>query len=140
MAMDLLSRREHSRRELIQKLTARGFDEQECLGVIDQLTSDGLQSDSHFAESFASARVSRGSGPVRIVYELEQRGVVRQVIDQCLEELSTDWHALAREVRRKRFGSELPVEYKEKARQARFLQQRGFTSEQAMAAMYDATD
>jgi regulatory protein len=33
-------------------------------------------------------------------------------------------------VRRKRFGDEPPQDYKERARQSRFLQYRGFTSDQ----------
>ena len=140
MAMDLLSRREHSRRELVQKLTARGVDGQECEQVVDQLAAEGLQNDARFAESFINSRVDRGSGPVKIRHELDQRGVSSELIDTCLLDLAADWSALARSVRQKRFGSEQPVDYKEKARQARFLQQRGFTAEQAMGAMDKSAD
>ena len=140
VAMDLLSRREHSRRELIRKLAARGFSEEECENAVELLALEGLQSDQRFTESFVAARVGRGNGPVRIRHELEQRGISSDVVDQCLVESQTDWQDLARTVRRKKFGSDLPAEYKEKARQARFLQQRGFTAGQSMGAMDDGTD
>jgi regulatory protein len=46
-----------------------------------------------------------------------------------------DWLETIRAVRRKRFGPDLPREYAERARQARFLQYRGFDSEQIRSAL-----
>ena len=140
MAMDLLSRREHSRDELVRKLAARGFQGTECELTVEQLAVEGLQSDQRFSESFVNARVGRGNGPVRIRHELEQRGISSDIIEQCLVESGTDWQDLARKVRHKRFGSPPPLAYKEKARQARFLQQRGFTAGQSMGAMEESTN
>ena len=140
VAMDLLSRREHSRRELVLKLGARGFTEEECRNAVEQLAAEGLQSDRRFTESFVNSRVGRGNGPVRIRHELDQRGISSDMVERCLAETGTDWQDLARSVRRRKFGSDLPVEYKEKARQARFLQQRGFTAGQSMGAMVEGAD
>ncbi len=49
--------------------------------------------------------------------------------------LDVNWRALARDVRSRKFGSGAPGSYKEKARQSRFLQHRGFSHDQIRAAM-----
>jgi regulatory protein len=51
-----------------------------------------------------------------------------------------DWAATARELRRRRFGVSPPGDYPERARQARFLQYRGFTAEQIRAALGPGED
>jgi regulatory protein len=48
--------------------------------------------------------------------------------------------AVAREARRKRFGSAGPADFRERARQGRFLQYRGFSSEQIRAALGPGDD
>ena len=53
---------------------------------------------------------------------------------------SVDWAEQARTVRQRRFGDQVPKNYKERARQSRFLQYRGFTSEQIRAAMRSETE
>lgn len=129
-ALKLLARREHSLRELERKLRQKGFEPQaiqDCLAALEQ---QRLQSDERFAESYVAARMARGYGPQRIRVELAERGVGDDEIEQQLALTKGEWQARAQEVRRKRFGSELPQDYQERARQARFLQYRGFTSEQ----------
>jgi regulatory protein len=133
--MDLLARREHGRAELERKLSARGLDPHGITGALDRLESEGLLSDTRFAESFARSRAGRGQGPVRIRHDLGQRGISGQVVDLALEAVDVDWPNLAREVRRKRFGAEVPDGFRERARQARFLEGRGFTAEQSRSAL-----
>jgi len=132
--MDLLARREHSRLELRRKLGAREFPDDLIEQALDALQDDGLLSDQRFAESFAGSRLRRGQGPQRIVAELRQRGVGDALATDAVAELGADWFAEARAVRARRFGQAAPADYKERARQARFLQYRGFSAEQAMAA------
>ncbi len=98
--------------------------------VIDNLRAEGLQSDERFTEAFVHIRVDRGYGPLRISQELQQRGVCDSLISRfmCLEE--PDWRQHAREAREKRFGTSLPTDYKDRAKQSRFLQSRGFSGEQ----------
>ena len=88
--------------------------------------TENLQSDERFAESFVSARSGRGQGPVRIRMELEQRGVAGGLIENALDAAAVDWGELAADVRRKRFGAKFPSDFRERARQSRFLQYRGF--------------
>ena len=73
-ALDLLSRREHSRKELYLKLTKR-FESKEDINLnLDRLEEKNLLSDSRFAEEYVQARRKKGFGPIKISAELEKRG------------------------------------------------------------------
>jgi regulatory protein len=134
-ALDLLARREHSRRELTRKLDARGFPDEVIAPVLDDLERSGTLAEARFTESFVRSRVAKGQGPARIRAELAQRGVADADTEGALREADVDWRATIRAVRRKRFGPELPRDYRERARQARFLEYRGFDSAQIRAAL-----
>ncbi|MBT8079364.1 MAG: recombination regulator RecX [Gammaproteobacteria bacterium] len=136
--MDFLARREYGRRELIKRLAGAGFDAEIAEAAVDQLAAEGLQDDRRFVENFLQSRVSQGKGPARIQADLGQRGLPGGLVDEVLQDSETDWFALAREVRRKKFGAGLPTDFKEKARQMRFLQYRGFESAQVQAAVGSA--
>jgi regulatory protein len=131
--MDLLARREHSRRELEQKLSARGFDDALIAEVLSELEHEGLQSDARFAQSFIAGRYARGHGPSRIRRELRERGI--ESVERWLGDERFDWDELARATRRKRFGDEPPASLKDKSRQVRFLEYRGFSHEQIRRAL-----
>jgi regulatory protein len=132
-AMDLLARRDHARLELERKLSARSFDESLIHDVLDALEQEGLLSAERFAESFVSARYARGQGPRRIQRELAARGI--EDTSGYLDDERFDWHALARETRIKRFGTALPIALRDKAKQTRFLEYRGFGHEQIKSAL-----
>jgi regulatory protein len=134
-ALDLLARREHSRRELERKLAARGFSDDLIGPTLDNLEASGALAAARFTESFIRARVARGKGPVRIRAELAERGVGDAQGVDALRDSNVDWVAEARSARSKRFGAELPRDFRERARQARFLQSRGFSSAQIAAAL-----
>lgn len=134
-AMDYLARREYGHGELRMKLIDAGFEGQTASSAVEQLTHDGLQDDRRFTESFIRSRIGQGKGPVRIRMELEQRGIDSVTVDELLEESAEDWGSLAREVRERKFGAELPREFRDKARQMRFLQYRGFESAQIQVAV-----
>lgn len=132
-AMDLLARREHSRLELERKLVARSFDASLVGGVLDELEQDDLLSAERFAHSFVASRYSRGQGPERIKRELAERGI--ESAESYLDDERFDWEAQARATRVKRFGSESPEDFREKARQMRFLEYRGFNHRQIKYAL-----
>ena len=136
-AMDLLARREHSRFELRRKMLSREFAEPLVAEVLDALTAEGLQSDARFAETFVQSRMERGSGPRKIRAELRERGVADERIADAMDALDAEWPGLLRAVREKKFGPGLPVDYRERARQMRFLQQRGFRPEQIARVLKD---
>ena len=123
--MNLLARREHSRLELQRKLQKRNFPAAEIASSLDGLMADGLLDEVRFVEAFTRLRVRRGSGAIKIRHELKQRGIPEEMIEAELLGYQGQWVGLARREQAKRFGA-LPTDYKERARQARFLQNRGY--------------
>jgi regulatory protein len=139
-AMDFLARREYGRQELTVKLAAAGFDEQVAASAVAQLAGDGLQDDRRYVENFIQSRVHQGKGPVRIRVELGQRGIEAALIGDMLEQSGEDWRALARSIRQRKFGVAQPRDFREKARQMRFLQYRGFEQAEIQAAFAPDTE
>lgn len=128
-AMDLLARREHAVAELSRKLISKGFDEACVDEALTTLVDEGLLSNARYTENYVRFRMNRGFGPVRIREELRQRGVAEGLVNEQLS-LQQGWFTVAREAWHKRFCGKLPGDIKEHARQVRFLQYRGFTTEQ----------
>jgi len=133
--MDYLARREHGRVELVTKVVQSGFDVSVANDAVAQLVDDGLQSDQRFVESFIRSRITQGKGPARIRADLRGRGLNDNLIDEGLLETGQDWYQLAIEVRLKKFASLPPEDFKEKARQMRFLQSRGFEQDHIQVAV-----
>lgn len=129
-ASALLARREHSRHELRQKLARNGADDMgEIEAALEKLAAGGLQSDARFAEHFVRAKVNKGQGPLKIRHALQGRGVGPDLITEYLDAARIDWLAEARRVRTGKFGAPPPLDHASKARQARFLQGRGFAGD-----------
>ncbi len=128
VAMDYLARREHTRVELVRKLESKGFDLVEINETLDRLQSQQLLNDARFAEGFAEGRVKRGAGPLKIRVELAQHGVDETLINDVINALDVDWGEQAQQVWQKKF-SQKPTNMQERAKQQRFLQQRGFSHE-----------
>ena len=125
-AIRLLSQREHSRVELARKL-ARRFDAGETLQrVLDELEERGLLSDRRFTESYIAMRMRKGFGPLRIRAELQERGIDRTLIEPELDIGRDAWMQHLRQTAAQRFGGVEPNGRTEQAKQARFLQYRGF--------------
>ena len=103
--------------------------------IVGQLRDENLQNDQRFSESFIQSRINQGKGPVRVRQELKERGIRSAVVDDALEEAAADWFVLAVVIKVKKFEPELPAEFKEKARQMRFLQYRGFEQEHIQSAV-----
>ncbi|WP_407635332.1 regulatory protein RecX [Methylohalobius crimeensis] len=135
--MKLLARREHSARELLWKLRGRGFPENLAQAVIEELQAAGWQDERRFVESFIRARSERGHGPVKIRFELRQKGIEDGLIEQVLAELAIDWEQVLETVYRRKFG-ERPVQSRnEYGKRYRFLAQRGFETEQIRSLLRD---
>jgi regulatory protein len=139
-ALALLAGRDFGRVELTRRLERRGFPADTAAAVVEGLVAERLLSESRFVEQFLRQHAGRGHGPQRIRAELRERGVTAADVDAALEAAGEDWAAIAREVRRKRFGVSPPGDYRERARQARFLQYRGFSAEQIRAALGPGDD
>ncbi len=131
-AMDLLARREHSEQELWRKLILRDYDTNDIDETLRELKIDGLQSDHRFAESYVNHRVNTGIGPVKIRFELRQKGINDDLANEFLEPLYDRWETLMQQQRVKKFGEIIPADYNARMKQARFLQNRGFAAESVM--------
>jgi regulatory protein len=136
-AMDLLARREHSRQELLTKLVAKGCSREIAGLALDGLEQDQLLSEDRFIQSLVQTRRDQGHGPIRIRHDLRQKGIADNDIDPWLDERAQDWLDILAKVRRQKFGDEFPADFTERARQARFLQSRGFTAEQIRRVLKD---
>ena len=131
-AMDLLARREHSEQELRQKLKTREYDADAIDETLQALKEDRLQSDERFTESYVNHRFNAGVGPLKIRYELRQKGVSDRLADEFLEPSSDQWDELMTRQRIRKYGASIPNDYAERMKQARFLQNRGFSPESVM--------
>ena len=132
IAMDLLSRREHSLQELRNKLKLRGHEGDDIEVALEKLVADRLQSDDRFTESYVHHRVNAGVGPLKIRFELRQKGVVENLADVYLQPMEDRWNEIMKQLRIRKFGEEIPKDYKLQMKQARFLQNRGFSPESVM--------
>ena len=123
-ALKMLMRREHSKLELFNKLKLKGYDDEIIDSTITQLAEQNYQSDERFAEAFILMRFNQGKGPVRIASELKLRGISSFNLSDF------DWFKSAKEIRKKKFGDLASSDFKEQAKQKRFLQSRGFSLDQ----------
>lgn len=126
-AIRLLARREHTRAELARKLAGFGTQE-EIDAVLADMEASQLQSDSRTAESYLRSNASR-LGTSRLRHQLKTRGVAPELIDEQLAQAD-----LPDEIKRARAAwsrkfSAAPTNPKDWARQARFLQSRGFAGD-----------
>ena len=123
-AVRLLARREYARDELEQRLIARGASRDEVAAVLDDLSSQGLLSN----ERFAHALVAQKSGSYSrrsIRGELKRKGVSGDAIENAIGDAPIEDDAAMLALWQRRFGTP-PANDREKARQIRFLQSRGF--------------
>ncbi|WP_372985711.1 regulatory protein RecX [Marinobacter sp.] len=134
-ALRLLARREHSRLELSLKLRQRRFENGLIEEVLDEYEEQGWLDDHRFADVYSRQRMDLGYGPLRILGELQQRGVHHT--PECLDAMTEeDWCAVAIKLRERRFGlSDLEDDWDTKVRQARFLNRRGFSASQVERAL-----
>ncbi len=147
-AIKLLAQREHSRAELTRKLAraerrtaAKAEADRETEDtdstaaatqaieqVLDQLENIGLLSDARAAAAYVRAHAAR-FGTARLAHSLRTRGIDDALIESSLnQEEIEDEPTRAAAVWRSKFAQP-PRDAREWARQARFLQGRGFSSE-----------
>lgn len=133
--MALLARRDHASGELASKLIDKGFPPDAVGAHIEELLDRRLLDDARYAENYTSYHSARGRGPLRIRQDLKAFALPESLIEAALD--ACNFHALAAQVRRRKFGARPPATFKEKARQARFLQYRGFSTDHIRTALAD---
>lgn len=135
-ALRYLSMREHSRLELGRKLARYAQEGEDVEAVLDALEAAKLLSETRFAESLVHRRAAR-FGNQRILTELQSHRIADESLAGVREQLAGDEAARARAVWERKYGR-LPVDAAERAKQMRFLQQRGFSHGAIRAAMRGA--
>lgn len=126
-AIRYLSVREYSTKELAQKLAPFAGEGDDLGALLEWLRGQGFLSDVRFVDAYVRRRSVR-YGSMRILRELQSHGVPDTVLYRAESEMRESELERAWQVWHKKFGS-LPSDTRERARQIRFLQQRGFSGD-----------
>ena len=125
-ALDIISRREHSQKELSDKLIKK-FNITELVDlVIHGLLEKNLLNDYRYSESYVVARKRKGFGPKKIGYELVSRGVNENTASEVID-AEGGWNEAALKAFNKKFKAGIGEDFKEQNKQKVFLQNRGFS-------------
>ncbi len=139
IALDLLSRRDHFRSELVEKLRSRDVPADEIDAAIARCAQLELINDHRVAERFVEVRAAdRGWGPHRLAAELRQRGISAEDAER-LSDLPADLAAAAMRTALRKAEIRAPAEWwrvgQRRARMVSSLITRGFEAEVAIAAV-----
>jgi len=132
-ALRYLSAREHSRLELGRKLARYAQEGDDVEALLDALEAAKFLSQERFSESLVNRRAAR-FGNSRILSELKSHGITADALSEVKANLEEDEAARARDVWMRKFGR-LPANADERAKQIRFLMQRGFSHRAIRVAM-----
>jgi len=122
-------------KELQQKLMQREFLLEDISPVIDYLLEEDYLSEQRYTESMFRIRVNKGYGKRYIENELSQKGISRSEISLANEAQSIDWYLQAELAYTKKFGQKDIFDQKDKAKRIRFLQYRGFSTDEIMTVV-----
>ena len=128
-ALDIISRREHSQKELTEKLLNKFSEEEIVNSVINNLVEKNLLNDTRYSEAYVVSRKRKGFGPKKIMYELIARGVIENIAYKAIEN-EGGWKDAALKAFNKKFKKGKAMDFKELNKQKTFLQNRGFSFEE----------
>lgn len=135
-----LSIREHSKLELQNKLSQKGFDLSDIRDCIDEFSSKDIQSDIRFTEEFIRSKLKKNKGPRLISSELGTRGILDSIINKKISEISyQEWcKAAFLALNKKLNGSSVSIERIDKIYS--FLISRGFDHKMIKYAIDEQKD
>jgi regulatory protein len=133
-ALDIISRREHSSKEVRDKL-ARKFNSDDLIeSAVENLITNNLINDIRFAEMYVLSRKKKGFGPKRIAYELSSKGVKDSLSNEAIIN-EGGWLESAQNVFAKKFKEGPSSDFKESMKQKTFMQNRGFSFKEIDSVM-----
>ena len=125
-ALDIISRREHSQKELTDKLLKKYDIPEPVNSVIENLIDKNLLNDFRFSQTYVVARKRKGFGPKKIGYELVSRGINENTASEAID-AEGGWNEAALKAFNKKFKAGIGEDFKEQNKQKVFLQNRGFS-------------
>ena len=132
-AFAVLTRKEYSKVELIEKLALYAESRDEVISLVEELSAQHYQSDQRVAEMMLSSQKRKGKGPNQIKIKLKNKKVDSALIAEELKE--TDWAEQAYQLKVKKYGLDVTKDQKLKAKQIRFLMYRGFEMDAIIKAI-----
>ena len=132
-AFAVLTRKEYSKLDLIEKLTLYAENREEVLELVEELARENYQSDQRVAEMVVRSQIRRGKGPNRIKLALNAKKIDKSLAQSDIQEI--DWYQQAYQLKVKKYGLDVATDPKLKAKQIRFLQYRGFEMDAIMKAI-----
>ena len=132
-AFAVLTRKEYSKKDLIEKLALYAENHEEVLTLVEELSRENYQSDQRVAEMVVRSQIRKGKGPNRIKLALRAKSIDKELAQNDMNEI--DWYDEAYQLKVKKYGVDVNKDPKIKAKQIRFLQYRGFEMDAIMKAI-----
>ena len=135
IAIDLLSRRDHSRQELAHKLKQKGGLDDDIQQLLDWCSQENYQSESRYAALLVRSKINKGYGPQYLSQAAREQGISKELLTQTIESLEVDWFALALAQYQKKYGGKPVEDFQDKQKRMGYLQRRGFNGAQIQYAL-----
>lgn len=134
-AVSLLAKRDYSSGELTRTLV-KMTENSECVdSALQRLIVSGYLDDERLVIHLVDKHIRKKHGPTRIRQEVRQKGFPQELVEQTLEKAGVDWYAMARELKVSKFGEEPASDAKEKNKQVRYLQYKGYSMDMIFEAL-----
>lgn len=136
-ALGRLGRRELSIKGITERIYRRfpEADPDDVVITLEWLQEQNYLNDERFGGVLFRYCLNRGQGRIRIRQALQKEGLSAELIERIFDEADVDWFTHAFETHQRRFVNKPIIDDREKARQLRFLQYRGFTAEECFFAL-----
>ncbi len=128
-ALASLCMREHSIKELVDKLTRKEYQHDSIEIVIEECLKDNYLDDKRFAEIFWRSRARKGFGPNKISMELKLKGISHSMIEETSQQEDLDFQQVIKDIYMKKYKGAIINDFKDKMKRQNYLYQRGFDSE-----------
>ena len=133
-AVNLLSYRPRSIKEVSNRLVHKGWNKDLADRVTGELVDKGYLNDEEFAAIFARDKAkNKCLGPVALKSELIKTGVAQKIIEQTIEAVYSKYPAdklIQRLMKKRGIDLDVPLVKKEKQRFINLLKRKGFTWDQ----------
>ncbi|WP_306519780.1 regulatory protein RecX [Rheinheimera sp.] len=135
IAIDLLSRRDHSRQELAQKLKQKGGLDDDIQQLLDWCCAENYQSDERYAALLVRSKINKGYGPLYLSQAAREQGINKELLTRTIETLEIDWFELALAQYQKKYQGKPVEDFQDKQKRMGYLQRRGFNGAQIQYAL-----